>query len=100
VPRNLYNTLATYKWENGFGVTAGLVWTSDIANNVASTLIIPSQYTLDLTAFYSTKKYEVRVALLNATDEENWSAPNAVYGNESIVADLPARIEATFKYRF
>lgn len=100
VPRNLYNTLATYKWENGFGMTAGFVWTSDIANNVASTLIIPSQYTLDLTAFYSTKKYEVRVALLNVTDEENWSAPNAVYGNESIVADLPARIEATFKYRF
>ena len=40
------------------------------------------------------------MACFNLTDEENWSAPNAVYGNESIVAELPLRFEATFKYRF
>ena len=100
VPENLVSSLATYRWDNGFGVTAGLVWTSDILNNVAGTLVIPSQYTLDLTAFYATKKYEVRLAILNATDEENWGAPDEVYGNESIVAELPLRAELTLKYKF
>ncbi|MBI3886927.1 MAG: TonB-dependent receptor [Opitutae bacterium] len=100
VPRNTFNGLATYKWENGFGVTAGLVWNSDINNNVVGTLVIPPQYTLDLTAFYSTKRYEVRLAVLNATDQKNWGAPNAVYGNESITAELPIHAELTVKYKF
>lgn len=100
VPKQLVNALATYKWDNGFGLTTNVVYTSKINNNVVGNLVIPSQYTLDLTAFYNAKDWEFRVAVLNATDEENWSAPNAVYGNESIVAELPIRFEATFKYRF
>lgn len=100
VPKNLFNALATYKWDNGFGLTANVVYTSPINNNVVGNLVIPSQYTLDLTAFYNAKDWEVRFAILNATDEKNWSAPNAVYGNESIVAELPVHFEASFKYKF
>ena len=100
VPRNLFNANATYKLASGFGITGGLVATSDILNNVVGSLVIPAQYTLDVTGFYSTKTYEVRLAILNATDQKNWSAPNAVYGNESIVADLPVRAELTLKYKF
>lgn len=100
VPRNLFNANTTYKFTNGFGLTGGIVATSDILNNVVGTLVIPAQYTLDVTGFYSTKEYEVRLAVINATDQKNWSAPNAVYGNESIVADLPIRAELTLKYKF
>jgi len=100
VPKNLINALATYKWDNGFGATANIVYTTKINNNVVGNLVIPSQYSLDLTAFYNAKDWELRFAVLNATDEVNWSAPNAVYGNESIVAELPVRFEATFKYKF
>ena len=100
VPRNLFNANTTYKFTNGFGLTGGIVATSDILNNVVGSLVIPAQYTLDFTGFYSTKTYEVRLAILNATDQKNWSAPNAVYGNESIVADLPIRAELTLKYKF
>lgn len=100
VPDHLFNTLVTYKWPSGFGVTAGVVWMSEVNNNVVGTLVIPSQYTLDLTAFYTAKRYEVKLAVLNATDEENWSAPNAVYGNESIVAEPGVRGELTVKFKF
>jgi len=100
VPRNSINSLATYKLDNGFGVSASAVWASNIINNVAGTIVIPDQYTLDITLFYAAKTYELRLAVLNVTDEENWSAPNAVYGNESIVAELPARLEFTAKYKF
>ena len=100
VPRNLLNANATYKFPGGFGLTGSFVGTSDILNNVTGSLVIPPQYTLDLTGFYTAKTYEVRVAVLNATDQKNWSAPNAVYGNESIVADLPIRVEVTLKFKF
>lgn len=100
VPRNSVNFLATYKTDSGWGVSSSVVWASDINNNVAGTIVIPDQYTVDLTGFYDTKKYEFRLSVLNATDEENWSAPNAVYGNESIVAELPVRLEFTAKFKF
>jgi catecholate siderophore receptor len=100
VPRNLFNALATYKFAQGFGASLGVVWTSDVANNVAATLVIPSQHTIDATVFYTTRRYDVRLAVLNATDEKNWSAPNAVYGNESIVAEPGIRGELTLKYKF
>ena len=100
VPDHLFNTLLTYKWDSGFGLTAGVVYTSEVNNNVVGSLVIPSQYTLDLTAFYQTPKWEWKLAVLNATDEENWSAPNAVYGNESIVAEPAVRGELSIKYKF
>ena len=100
LPRNLWNAIASYKWDNGFGLTAGLLVHTDIANNVAGTLVIPAQYTLDLTGFYETKTWFTRLAVLNATDEKNWGPPNYVYGNESILAELPIRAELTVGYKF
>jgi TonB dependent receptor/TonB-dependent Receptor Plug Domain len=100
LPRNLWSALATYKWDNGFGISSGIVVHTDINNNVAGTLVIPTQYTLDVTFFYTAKTWFARLAILNATDEENWSPPNYVYGNESILADLPIRAELTVGYKF
>ena len=100
VPKNLLNALVRYTWDNGFGVSSNIVYTSEINNNVVGNLKIPPQYTLDVNLFYSTKTWDVRLAVLNATDQKNWSAPNAVYGNESIVAELPMHGELTFKYKF
>jgi hypothetical protein len=50
--------------------------------------------------FNQTKRGEARVSLLHVTDEENWSAPNAVYGNESILAELPFRAEGRLTLKF
>jgi outer membrane receptor protein involved in Fe transport len=100
VPEHLLNFLATYKFDFGLGFTAGLVTTSEVNNNAAGTIVIPWQYTLDLGVFYAAKRWEARVNLLNVTDEENWSAPNAVYGNESIYAELPFRVEGRLSFKF
>jgi outer membrane receptor for monomeric catechols len=100
LPQNLWSALATYKWDSGFGLSSGLVVHTDINNNVAGTLVIPTQYTLDLTGFYEAKTWFAKLAVLNATNEENWSPPNYVYGNESILADLPIRFELTLGYKF
>lgn len=100
VPEHLLNFLTTYKIYKGLGVSANIVFTSDINNNVAGTLVIPAQYTLDVSVFYSAPRWEARLMALNVTDQKNWSAPNAVYGNESIVADLPFRLEGRLTLKF
>lgn len=100
VPEHLLNFLVQYKLDSGLGASANLVFTSEINNNVKGTLVIPAQYSLDLSVFYAHKRFEARLSALNATDEKNWSAPNAVYGNESIVADLPFRLEGRVTLKF
>lgn len=100
LPRNLFNLLLTYKADSGFGVSLSGLYHTEINNNVAGTLVIPNQHSFDLTLFYETKKWTAKVMVLNATDEENWGPPNSVYGNESILAELPARVETTVTFRF
>lgn len=50
--------------------------------------------------FYARQNWDARIMLLNVTDEKNWGAPNGVYGNESIIAELPFRLEGRVAYRF
>ena len=100
VPDHLFNLLANYRFDFGLGFTAGLVTTSEVNNNPQGTIVIPWQYTLDLGVYYQAKRWEARVNFLNVTDEDNWSAPNAVYGNESIYAELPFRVEGRLTFKF
>lgn len=100
VPDHLINGLATYKFSPEFGISVGALVTSEIMNNVAGTLIIPAQFSIDTTLFYQTETWGARLALLNTTDQENWSPPNQIYGGESIVAELPFRAELTLSYKF
>ncbi len=100
LPEHLINALATYKSDFGLGASLGLVVTSVIHNDYTGNLRIPWQYTMDLTVFYNYKNYEARLAFLNLTDQDNWAPPNAVYGDGSILRELPFRIEGTVKIRF
>ena len=100
LPSNLFNGLISYKFANGFGVSANTVVTGEINNNASGTLVIPLQYTLDFGVHYTYKKWEFHLAVLNATDEENWSPPNTVYGNGSILALPGTQVQVTAKYSF
>jgi len=99
-PEHSINFLTSYKFYKGFGVSTDLQFQSEIHNNTAGTIIIRPQYTLDVTLFYRSKSWDGKISFLNVTDEKNWSAPNAVYGNESIVADLPFNMEGKITYHF
>lgn len=100
LPSFQLNTLMSYKWDNGWGLTLNGTFHNKLNNNWAGTLVIPSQFEIDSSIFYGTDTWEARLAILNLTDEENWSPPNGTYGNESIVAEAGIRAELTFKYRF
>lgn len=100
LPEFQMNGLVSYKFDNGFGVTLNATYHTEVNNNWAGTLVIPSQYEIDGSVYYGTDSWEARLAVMNLTDEENWSPPNGTYGNESIVAEQGIRAELTLKYRF
>jgi hypothetical protein len=100
LPSHLFNGLISYTFDNGFGVTANTVVTGEMNNNTAGTLVIPVQYTLDVGASYKYKEWDFRANVLNATNEENWSPPNAVYGNGSILALPGTQVQFSAKYSF
>lgn len=100
LPEHLFNLLATYKFDFGLGASLGAVITGPIHSDYTGDLKIPWQYTLDATAFYTYKNVEVRFSVLNFTDQDNWAPPNPVYGDGSILRDLPLRVEGGIKIRF
>lgn len=100
LPQHLINALVSYTFSNGLGLSANTLITSKINNNFAGTLVIPSQYSIDVSAFYSLKSWDLRLTVLNVTNEKNWAPPNAVYGNGSILALPGTEVQLTVKYKF
>ena len=119
-PDHQFVGLVSYEFDNGFGLRANLVITGPMklgydgfdffvfdpedANGgyfiPSSTAEIPWQYELDLTAFYTYEDWDFKVTVFNITDEENWDAPNAGYGNGSVVAREPLKVEGTVTWHF
>jgi outer membrane receptor protein involved in Fe transport len=100
LPRHLFNGLVSYTFDNGFGVSVNTVVTGEMNNNTAGTLVIPTQYTIDAGLNYRFKRWAFHATVLNVTDEENWSPPNAVYGNGSILALPGTQVQFTARYSF
>lgn len=100
LPRNLFNALASYTFDNGFGVSLNGTLHSEINNNWAGTIVIPWQYEINSSIFYTYKSWSARLSIFNLTDEWNWAPNNAVYGNESIFLQPGIRGEFTVAYKF
>ncbi len=100
LPEHLFNALVSFSMDNGLTFTANAVVTGEINNNTAGTLIIPMQHTIDASVSYTRGAWMLRAQVLNLTDEENWSPPNAVYGNGSILALPGTQVQFTARYSF
>ena len=73
--------------------------TSTIFNDSAA-VEIPVAVHAGREVSYTYKNVQVALAVLNFTDQKNWAPPNPTYGNDSILADLPLRVEGSVKIRF
>lgn len=100
LPEHLFNGLVSYTFGNGFSVSANAVVTGEMNNNPSGSLVIPWQYTIDASVSYRVKDWDFRLSVTNLTDEENWSPPNTIYGNGSILALPGTQGQFTAKYRF
>ncbi len=101
LPRVSANGLVSYSFDNGFGASANVLITGPINNNVAGTLVIPTQFELDAGVWYRYgKHWDFRLNVSNVTNEKNWAPPNATYGNGSILALAGTLGSLTVKYSF
>ncbi len=105
-PTNYGNLMATYKFNNGFGVSLwGITESGNYIFYTYSTRI-PTWYTLNARLFYATKRWEASLYVYNLTNEEYWlpGAPgfsNARFMNyDYIVAQLPFWIQGTVQINF
>ena len=119
-PEHQFVALASYKFTESWGVRGNFVMTGpmnlgyegfeisifnaeDFSNPytlIASTVELPWQYEIDLTVFYEMEDWDFKLTVFNLTDEKNWDAPNAGYGNGSVIAREPIRAEFTVRYQF
>ncbi len=100
LPRNLFNALVSYSFDSGLSLSANTVVTGEMNNNVSGSLRIPTQFTVDVGASYKYKKWDYHLSVTNVTNEANWSPPNAVYGNGSILALPGTQMQLTAKLNF
>ena len=126
VPQHLFNVLANYKHESGFGAQANLQVTGPVETtqsgylNVAASSsylpvpayivanggyyqspVIPWQYTLNTALFYNFKQhYRVKLSVYNLTDRHNLINDFPFYGNDFLTRVPPRDYDLTFSARF
>jgi outer membrane receptor protein involved in Fe transport len=126
VPQHLFNVLANYKHESGFGGQANLQVTGPIETtqsgylNIAESSsylpvpayivanggyyqspVIPWQYTLNAAAFYSFQQhYTVKFSIYNLTDRHNLTNDFPFYGNDFLTRVPPRSYDLTLSGKF
>lgn len=117
VPKHLFNALAQYQFDNGFGMQANIVVTAAMEAGYdgaritsfafndpvnpdprISSATLPSQYEIDAKIFYEYKNWRFEFSVFNITDEDNWDLPNTGYANGSAVARAERSYEVSVKY--
>jgi hypothetical protein len=90
-----------YKLDSGFGFGAGPQFTGSQKANGEGTLIIPTQYKLNATVYYSTKLWDFQVNVDNLTNQHNWTVGDPDFtGNTVIYQEKPLAVSFTTRYRF
>ena len=112
VPPHLLNALVQYKFDNGIGVQANLVYTSEmqvgydgaqiVSNGFGATEldapVLDWQYEVDAKIFYEYEDWRFEFAIFNLTDEDNWDLPNTGYALGSVVARPERSYEFSVRY--
>ena len=99
-PLNSGSAWASYEFDNGFGLKASAWITSSWL--VSRLVTVPTQYDLDLGAFYNYQKWRFDLSLRNVTDEKNWS-PGGNYAGGTVAYLLPYErvgVSGKITYRF
>jgi hypothetical protein len=99
-PLHTFNALASYSFDNGFGVESNVLVTSQMNNDYQGYLVIPWQYSLDAAVFYRTKHWEYRLTGKNLTNQHNWEPSVSTYALEGIVPLPTVTVYGTIKYKF
>lgn len=73
-PRHSANLWVTRRFDNGFGLGGGVVLMGEQYASPSNVVKLPGYARADMTAFYETKKYEVRLLVNNIFDREYFAS--------------------------
>ena len=100
VPSELFSAFSKYRSDLGLGASLGIVVTGPITTSYLGNVQIPTQYDLDGTLFYETRRWVVHANFYNITNRKNWIAEAGAEGNDLISASLPFHYQVSATYRF
>jgi len=122
IPRQVFNFLGNYKFENGLGFRYGVQVIGPINTTTSGQLdltkssfvpaniianggyykspVIPTQFTMNASVFYEWQKYILTLSLYNFTNQHNWQSAPAFYGNDFLVRSDPRTFEARLQVKF
>jgi hypothetical protein len=130
VPQHLFNVLANYKHQSGWGAQANIQVTGPVEVTQSGYLnlaaiqsgypglpsselayyaarggyyqspTIPWQYTVNTAGFYSFQKYMVKFTIYNLTDQRNLTNDSPFYGNDFLTRAPPRSYDLSISGKF
>jgi TonB-dependent Receptor Plug Domain len=100
IPRQLFNANLNYVFDCGLGFSFGAVVTSPINLTFGGSVVIPTQFTLNAGVFYRWKNVELRVDVLNFTNQQNWAVVSTNNGTNQVYPEMPLQVLGTVRVKF
>jgi hypothetical protein len=100
IPRQLFNANLNYVFDFGLGFSFGAEVTSPINLTFGGSVVIPTQFTLNAAVFYRWKNVELRVDVLNFTNQQNWAVVSTNNGTNQVYPEMPLQVLGTVRVKF
>jgi TonB-dependent receptor-like protein len=100
IPRQLFNANLNYVFDFGLGFSFGAELTSPINLTYGGSVVIPTQFTLNAGVFYRWKNVELRVDVLNFTNQQNWAVISTNNGTNQVYPEMPLQVLGTVRVKF
>lgn len=101
LPDKVISLYGTYNFTNGFGFTLGGIYTASMTSGSAKTFVLPDVLRIDGAIYYTTKTWEIRFRVNNATNERYFQSNGPDNnGNTVAIQKLPRNVELSLAYRF
>lgn len=101
VPELTASIVATYQFNNGFGINGGITYIDETFSDRIQTIKLPSATLVNVGAFYNYENWRFSASVKNLTDER-WFRGNfgTLFGGVTVLPELPTSWEARVSYKF
>jgi iron complex outermembrane recepter protein len=100
-PETQYKLFAVYNFDNGFGISGGVVLSDSYYADYDNTIKLPVSVVANASIFYRKPTWEVALMVDNVTDEDYFSGADPYFAGAGIITKAPERsYKASYTYKF
>lgn len=100
-PQDSFKLFGVYDISEHWTVSGGFVWNDSYYANYEYTVEIPSSLVVDANLIYRADRFEIKLAVENLTDEDQYIASDPIVGGNTLVTKAPGMTSTvSFKYTF